>query len=76
MFLRAPTLMKAMAGGYVPTTLKGSMTTMPADFLIDEQGIIRVAHYGADEGDHLPFEEVLAFARAPHDSARRLEERS
>ncbi len=64
MFLRAPTLVKAMAKGYVPTSLKGSMTTMPADFLIDEQGVIRVAHYGKDEGDHLPFEEVRRFSHA------------
>jgi len=57
-------VMKAMAKGYVPITIKGSMTTMPADFLIDEQGIIRIAHYGKDEGDHLPFEEVRAFSLA------------
>jgi hypothetical protein len=38
--------------GYVPLVIKGSMTTMPADFLVDKQGIIQVAHYGKDEGDH------------------------
>ena len=63
MFLRLPTLLYAMfAKGYVPTRIKGSMTTMPADFLVDAAGVIRHAHYGKDEGDHLPFEEVKRFA--------------
>jgi thioredoxin-dependent peroxiredoxin len=48
--------------GYWPTSFGGKLTTMPANFLVDEQGIIRVAHYGRDEGDHLPFEQVQAFA--------------
>ena len=63
MALRAPTLITAMSRGYLPTTLQNSLTTMPADFLIDEAGVIRTAHYGRDEGDHLPFEAVLAFSR-------------
>ncbi len=62
MFLRMPTMLKAMFAGYLPTTLKGSLTTMPADFLIDRDGVIQVAHYGADEGDHLPFDTVKAFS--------------
>ena len=62
--LRAPTLLAAMAKGYLPTAPKGSMTTMPADFLIDEQGIIQAAHYGQDEGDHLPFDEARMFSHA------------
>ncbi len=62
MLLRMPTLIRGMFKGYVPTTIKGSMTTMPADFLIDMNGIIQVAYYGRDEGDHLPFEQVKAFS--------------
>ena len=63
MFLRMPRLLHAMfVKGYVPLIIKGSMTTMPADFLVDEQGIIRVAYYGKDEGDHLPFEQIKAFS--------------
>lgn len=62
MFFRMPTLMKGMMMGYVPTIIKGSMTTMPADFLIDKKGIIQSIYYGKDEGDHLPFEEVKAFS--------------
>lgn len=62
MFLRMPTLLKGMFKGYIPTTIKGSMTTMPADFLIDREGIIQVAYYGKDEGDHLSFDSVKEFS--------------
>jgi len=63
MILRMPTLLHAMIGkGYVPLKIKGSMTTMPADFLVDERGIIQHAHYGKDEGDHLPFDVIKQFS--------------
>ena len=69
MILRMPRLLYAMfVRGYLPLTIKGRMTTMPADFLIDEQGIIRVSHYGRDEGDHLAFEQVMEFAMQPKPS--------
>ena len=63
MVTRFPALLKGMfVKGYVPLIIKGSMTTMPADFLVDAEGIVREAYYGADEGDHLPFDEVKRFA--------------
>lgn len=62
MFLRMPTLIRAILKGYLPTTIQGSVTTMPADFLIDRNGVIQVAYYGSDEGDHLPIEEIKAFS--------------
>lgn len=37
-------------------------TTMPADFLIDTRGTVIEAHYGADPGDHIPFQRIEAFA--------------
>jgi len=49
-------------GRHARNQLKGSMTTMLADFLVDASGVIRVAHYRKDEGDHLPFDEVKKFA--------------
>lgn len=61
MVLRMPTLIKAMAKGYLPTSMRGRMTTMPADFLLDAQGIIRHVHYGRDEGDHCSLAEIKAF---------------
>lgn len=62
MIMRMPTLIKGMFKGYIPTSFKGSLTTMPADFLIDREGIIQVAYYGEDEGDHLPFDKVKEFS--------------
>lgn len=59
---RFPTLMKGMFRGYLPLIFKGSLITMPADILVDENGIIQTAYYGTDEGDHLDFEKVKAFA--------------
>lgn len=68
MLTRMPSLLRAMlVNGYVPWVINGSMTTMPADFLIDENGVIQTAYYGKDEGDHLPFERVKAFALAPRE---------
>jgi thioredoxin-dependent peroxiredoxin len=37
----------------------GSMTRMPADFLIDSKGIIQIAHYGKFIGDHIPLNVIL-----------------
>ena len=63
MIFRMPTLLKGMFKGYVPLIFKGSLITMPADFLIDREGNIKVAYYGKDEGDHLAFEQVKAFSK-------------
>jgi peroxiredoxin Q/BCP len=63
MLFRMPRMLYGMfVKGYLPLSIKGSMTTMPADFLIDKNGIIQRAYYGKDEGDHLPFEQVKAFS--------------
>jgi hypothetical protein len=59
---RFPTLLKAMLRGYLPVRIKGKWTTMPADFLVDQAGIIKQAYYGNDEGDHLLFDEVKNFS--------------
>ena len=62
MFFRFPAMIKGMFKGYVPLIIKGSLTTMPADFLIDREGVIQHAYYGNDEGDHMPFDLVKAFS--------------
>lgn len=63
MFLRFPSLLYAMIGrGYIPLTIDGRMDTMPADFLVDRQGIIQEVYYGLDEGDHLDFDRIQQFA--------------
>lgn len=64
MIKRMPSLLDAMfAKGYWPSLPGGSVTSMPADFLIDEAGVICTAHYGNDEGDHVSFERIQAFAK-------------
>jgi hypothetical protein len=58
-----PTLLYAMiVKGYFPISIRGKITTLPADFLVDEYGDINSIYYGKDAGDHLPFDQVKAFA--------------
>ena len=61
MFLRPAALIRDM--GYLPTTIKDSMTTIPADFPVDREGIIHPAYSGEDEGDHLPLESLIELSR-------------
>ncbi len=65
MTFRFPTLLKGLMRGYFPNLFVGSMLTMPADFLIDSNGIVQIAYYGKDEGDHLPFDQVKRFSLKP-----------
>lgn len=63
MFLRMHRAIYGMfVKGYIPLSIKGAMTTMPLNILVDEQGIVQYAHYGRDEGDHLPLLAVKEFA--------------
>lgn len=62
MITRFPTMAKGLLKGYIPIQPKGSMITMPADFLVDKNGLIQTAYYGKDEGDHLDFETIKAFS--------------
>jgi len=62
MFFRLPTMLKGLAKGYIPMTIKGRITTMPADILVDRDGVIQQTYYGKDEGDHLAFEQVKTFS--------------
>lgn len=65
MIFRMPTLLKSMfIHGHWPFPIQGNMLTMPADFLVDENGIIQVAYYAKDEGDHLPLDQINHFANA------------
>lgn len=61
MFLHFPRLMKGMFKGYLPTTIKGSLITMPADFLIDKNGKIHTAYYAKHEADHIPLKTIRDF---------------
>lgn len=61
MFFRMPTLIKAMFKGYLPFKIDSSLTRMPADFIIDEEGLVLVAYYAKDEGDHLNIEVIQKY---------------
>ena len=61
--LRFFSLSMAMFKGYIPWRIKGDITGMPADFLIDENGIIQNAYYANDEGDHIAMHLVRQFAQ-------------
>ena len=63
MLLRLPTVLYSMlVKGYWPSAFSGALHTMPMNFFIDANGVIRQAYYGRDEGDHPPLDDVLAFA--------------
>lgn len=42
MILRMPKLVNGMFKGYLPIIIKGRLTTMPTNFLIDQSGVIQV----------------------------------
>ncbi|MGE3610666.1 MAG: peroxiredoxin-like family protein [Bacteriovoracaceae bacterium] len=54
-------LISAMKSGFRPGKMEGSVTRIPADFLIDENNIIQEVYYGETIGDHIPFVRVLKF---------------
>jgi thioredoxin-dependent peroxiredoxin len=51
--------LKAMGQGFLPGRMEGSITLVPADFLIGPDGTILLAFYGKDISDHLPIEIIL-----------------
>jgi peroxiredoxin len=52
---------QAAALGFHPGPMDGTITRLPGDFLIDQEGVVRHVHNGEDVGDHIPFEHVLGF---------------
>jgi len=64
--LRTGKALKAMAKGFLPGRMEGSITLVPADFLIGPEGNILVAYYGKDISDHLPIETILQQLGARH----------
>jgi peroxiredoxin len=49
---------KQLYGGNIPKA-DGSLTRIPADFLIDERGVLQKVHYGRFIGDHISFSEIF-----------------
>jgi len=57
-------MMKFMAKGYFSLRSMTKENLIPADFLIDENQMVRKVHYGKDFGDHLDMDEIKAFAKS------------
>lgn len=52
----------AMSKGFLPGWIDGPINRLPADFLIDENGVVQTAFYGNNIGDHIPIPDIHAFA--------------
>lgn len=61
MIFQFPTVLKAWKRGYSGSP-EGNLFTMPADFLIDENGFVEKALYSKDQGEHIPINDVIEFS--------------
>ena len=52
-------LISAVKSGFMPGKMEGTVTRIPADFLIDENNVLLDVYYGKTIGDHIPLERVL-----------------
>jgi peroxiredoxin len=59
--IRFNEIMQIMSRGFFNVKSLFEKTVMPADFLIDEGGIIVNTYYGKDFGDHIPFTQIDAW---------------
>ena len=60
---RMPTLLQALFDPeYHMAKPDGTISLIPADFLINEEQLIEDAYFGSDIGDHIPFERIDKFA--------------
>lgn len=64
MVLRIPRIIKAIKNGFNIGETDGDMKTVPADFLINEEGIIEKAYYGNDIGDHMEIDEIVNWSKS------------
>ena len=56
-----PKLIAAHKMGFKQGKTEGTVTRLPADFLIDKEGILRTVHYGGNLSDHVPFSAIDEF---------------
>lgn len=55
-------LVKAASVGFLPGRMEGTIVRIPADFLIDENGVVVDVFYGKTIADHIDFARVDRFA--------------
>jgi len=60
--LRVGDMVSAARKGFLPGVMDGTVTLVPADFLIGPDLTVERAYYGKDIGDHLPIAEIEAWA--------------
>ena len=70
MFYRLPTIIKGLVKGGRPTN-NPNMRIVPADFLIDIDGLIIDVWYGKDTADHIPMETLNKFGSSEDIISRR-----
>jgi peroxiredoxin Q/BCP len=63
LLFKLPRVLRGAFLGGVPL-INPHPTLVPADFLVDEYGLIRDIWYGRDASDHIPLKRVDAFLRA------------
>jgi len=59
--LKVGDMISAVRKGFLPGTMDGAKTLVPADFLIGPDLIVEKAYYGKDIGDHLPVADIEAW---------------
>ena len=52
---------QSIAAGFFSLAGEGPKAMVPADFLLDPEGLVYQAYYGRSVVDHIPFEDVLKF---------------
>lgn len=58
--------LSAFRKGFLPGRIEGPLQRTPADFLIDAQGRIALAHYGKDIDDHIPLDTITQWLNSQH----------
>ena len=52
---------RAVMGGFFSLKMEGPKAMVPADFLVDPEGLVWRSYYGRAVSDHIPFEQVDEF---------------
>lgn len=60
MLMSSPSILKGTALGVIPR-LRSDHTFMPADLLVDKEGLFQWIHYGRAIGDHIPCTSIRSF---------------
>jgi len=63
--IRVDRFFKALLKGYNPASnMSGAFLGLPADILVDENGIVQKALYGSHTANHIPLNEVVQFSKS------------